>query len=108
MTVHNIATKAEFTETVKKYPIVFVDAFAVWCGPCKAIAPLIAKMSEEEEYKDKVRFVKIDVDELPDVSQELGISAMPTFVVFKDGEISSDKVIGAKPQDIVNLLKQHL
>jgi thioredoxin 1 len=65
-------------------------------------------MSEEEEYKDKVRFVKIDVDELPDVSQELGISAMPTFVVFKDGEISSDKVIGAKPQDIVNLLKQHL
>ncbi|KAI3323539.1 12 kDa excretory-secretory antigen [Xylariaceae sp. AK1471] len=108
MTVHNIATKAEFNEAVKKYPVVFVDAFATWCGPCKAVAPLVAKMSEEDQFKDKVHFVKIDVDELPDLSQELGITAMPTFVVFKDGEITGEKVLGAKPQEIRDLLVKHV
>ncbi|KAI0396697.1 thioredoxin-like protein [Xylariaceae sp. FL0594] len=102
MTVHNIATEAEFEETVKKYPVVLVDAFATWCGPCKAIAPTIAKFSNEEQFKD-VHFVKIDVDELAELSQKLGITAMPTFVLYKNGEYS-DKVVGAKREEIENLL----
>ncbi|KAI1809800.1 thioredoxin-like protein [Poronia punctata] len=107
MTVHNIATEAEFDETVKKYPVVLVDAFATWCGPCKAIAPLIVKMSEEERFKD-VFFAKIDVDELPQLSQKLGITAMPTFVAFKDGKLVEEKVVGAKPNDIQALLASQL
>jgi thioredoxin 1 len=65
------------------------------------------RMSQEEMFKD-VFFAKIDVDELPDLSKELGIKAMPTFVVFKNGEISDEKVLGAKPQEVRDLLVKHL
>ncbi|RYC60200.1 hypothetical protein CHU98_g5997 [Xylaria longipes] len=106
MTVHNIETKAAFDEAVKKYPVVIVDAFATWCGPCKAIAPIVAKMSEEERFKD-FYFVKIDVDHLPDLSQELGITAMPTFIAFKDGE-ANGKVTGAIPQEVLNLVTKQI
>ncbi|KAI0103688.1 thioredoxin-like protein [Nemania sp. FL0031] len=102
MTVHNIATKAAFEEAVKTHKVVIVDAFATWCGPCKAIAPLVAKLSDQEQFKD-FHFVKIDVDDLPELSQELGITAMPTFVAFKDGE-PSGKVIGANPKAIEKLV----
>ncbi|KAI1281137.1 thioredoxin-like protein [Xylaria sp. FL0933] len=107
MTVHNIATKAEFDQAVKKYPLVLLDCFATWCGPCKAIAPVIAKMSEDEKYKDVVHFIKIDVDELPELSQELGITAMPTFLVFKDGE-PVGKTLGANPTAIQKLVAEQL
>ncbi|KAI1821663.1 thioredoxin-like protein [Xylaria intraflava] len=107
MTVHSIPTKKDFEEAVKTHSTVFVDAYATWCGPCKAISPLIAKMSEEERFKD-VFFAKIDVDDLPDVSQELGITAMPTFVLFKDGKQVEEKVIGAIPREIEAFLVKQL
>ncbi|KAI0193147.1 thioredoxin-like protein [Astrocystis sublimbata] len=107
MVVHNIETKAAFDEAVKKYPIVLVDAFATWCGPCKAIAPVLLKLSDSDKFKDTVYFVKIDVDHLPDLSQELGITAMPTFIAFKDGE-PAGKVTGAKPQEVENLIAAQL
>ncbi|KAI0523651.1 thioredoxin-like protein [Xylaria bambusicola] len=102
MTVHNIATKADFDEAIKANKIVILDAFATWCGPCKAIAPLVAKLSNEERFQD-VYFAKIDVDELPELSQELGITAMPTFMGFKNGE-PAGKVMGANPPAIEKLV----
>ncbi|KAI1190116.1 thioredoxin-like protein [Nemania serpens] len=102
MTVHNLLTKPAFDEAVKNHNIVIVDAFATWCGPCKAIAPVIVKLSEEERFKD-VFFAKIDVDDLPELSQELGVTAMPTFVAFKNGE-PGGKVVGANPKAIENLV----
>ncbi|KAI0972627.1 putative thioredoxin G6G8.7 [Xylaria arbuscula] len=106
MTVHNIANKAEFDEAVKNNPVVLLDAFAVWCGPCKAIAPKLADWSNEDRFKD-VFFAKIDVDDLPDLSQELGITAMPTFIAFKDGELAG-KFVGARPDKIEELIAAQL
>ncbi|KAJ8115553.1 hypothetical protein ONZ43_g4644 [Nemania bipapillata] len=106
MTVHTIETKAAFDEAVKNHSVVIVDAFATWCGPCKAIAPIVAKLSDEEQFKD-VYFAKIDVDDLPELSQELGITAMPTFVAFKGGELSG-KVVGANPGAIQKLVVDQL
>ncbi|KAI0442578.1 thioredoxin-like protein [Xylaria telfairii] len=106
MTVHTIESKAAFDEAVKKNAVVIVDAFAEWCGPCKAIAPIIAKMSDEDRFKD-VYFVKVDVDKLPDLSQELSITAMPTFIAFKDGELNG-KFIGANPAEIINLVTKQI
>ncbi|GAW14407.1 hypothetical protein EKO27_g4626 [Xylaria grammica] len=106
MTVHNIATKDAFHEAVKAHQVVIVDAFATWCGPCKAIAPIIAKMSEEEKFKD-VFFAKIDVDDLPELSQELGITAMPTIIAFKNGE-RDGTVVGAKLPAIQELVAKQL
>ncbi|KAI1321910.1 thioredoxin-like protein [Xylariaceae sp. FL0255] len=108
MTVHNIETKAAFDEAVKNNKVVLLDCFATWCGPCKAIAPVLAKMSNEDQFKD-VFFAKIDVDDLPELSQELGITAMPTFMVFKDGEATpADKLVGAAPKALQDLLVKHL
>ncbi|KAK3399972.1 putative thioredoxin G6G8.7 [Sordaria brevicollis] len=99
MTVHNIETVSQFKEAIASHKIVVLDAFAVWCGPCKAIAPQIAKWSESEEFKD-IYFAKFDVDHLPELAQELGVRAMPTFVIFKDGNKETE-VVGANPPALV-------
>ncbi|KAK1768027.1 cytoplasmic thioredoxin isoenzyme 2 [Phialemonium atrogriseum] len=106
MTIHNIETLDGFKETIAKNPIVVLDAFATWCGPCKAIAPLVAKWSESPEFKDTVYFAKFDVDHLPDLSQELGIRAMPTFIIFKDGE-KVDEFVGANPGPLQSLVTKY-
>ena len=87
--------------------LVVVDFFATWCGPCKAIAPEIAKMSNDEKYVGKVDFVKIDVDEASDVAAEQGVRAMPTFMLFKDGE-KIGEVVGANPVALESAIKKHL
>ena len=73
----------DFKSALSKPGVMIVDAFATWCGPCKVIAPNVVEFSHK--YTD-ARFYKVDVDEVPDVAQELAIRAMPTFKVFKDGE----------------------
>nr|AAB24444.1 thioredoxin [Aspergillus nidulans, Peptide, 109 aa] [Aspergillus nidulans] len=89
-----ITSKAEFQEKVLNAKgFVVVDCFATWCGPCKAIAPTVEKFAQT--YTD-ASFYQIDVDELSEVAAELGIRAMPTFLLFKDGQKVSD-VVGANP-----------
>lgn len=63
------------------------------------------RASEEAEFKDKVHFVKFDVDELPELSQELGIRAMPTFLFYKDGQ-KVDEMVGANPPMLLQNLKK--
>ncbi|KAF1992780.1 thioredoxin [Amniculicola lignicola CBS 123094] len=92
--VHNLSAKAEWdTALEKKDTLIVLDCFATWCGPCKVIAPQVVKLSNE--FPD-VRFYKVDVDEVPDLAQELGIRAMPTFLFFKNGEKVTE-VVGANP-----------
>ncbi|GAB1319648.1 thioredoxin trx1 [Madurella fahalii] len=105
MTVHILATPEQFKETIAKNHVVVVDAFATWCGPCKAIAPQVAKWAEGE-FKDKIYFAKFDVDAVPDLAQELGIRAMPTFILFKDGE-KVDEFVGASPAALFQLLNKY-
>ncbi|PSS16628.1 hypothetical protein M430DRAFT_28390 [Amorphotheca resinae ATCC 22711] len=94
MGVHNIANKAEFESAIKDNKIVVLDAFATWCGPCKVIAPQVVTFSEKFTG---AHFVKLDVDEVPDVAQDLGIRAMPTFIIFKDAE-KVNEIVGANPK----------
>ncbi|KAL7786319.1 thioredoxin-like protein [Trichoderma ceciliae] len=106
LAVHHVKTVQEFKQVVKAQEKVIVDCFATWCGPCKAIAPILEKASDEAEFKDKVHFVKFDVDELPELSQELGIRAMPTFLFFKNGE-KVDEMVGANPPLLLQTLRKH-
>ncbi|KAF2861835.1 thioredoxin-domain-containing protein [Piedraia hortae CBS 480.64] len=102
--VHNLTSKKDFDEALAvKGSLMVVDFFATWCGPCKVIAPQVVEMSNR--FKN-ARFYKIDVDELPAVAQELGITAMPTFVLFKDGEKVQD-VVGARTAVLEKAIQTH-
>ncbi|GMG34269.1 unnamed protein product [Ambrosiozyma monospora] len=89
-------------EVLPNKKVSLVDFYATWCGPCKQMAPLLENFSENA-YKDNVDFYKVDVDQQSDLSVEYGITAMPTFVIFKDGEVFY-KVVGANPQGIKQVL----
>ncbi|PTB39206.1 uncharacterized protein TrAFT101_008003 [Trichoderma asperellum] len=103
--IHYVKTAEEYKQVIKAQDKVIVDCYATWCGPCKAIAPILEKASEEAEFKDKVHFVKFDVDELPELSQELGIRAMPTFLFYKNGQ-KVDEMVGANPPMLLQNLKK--
>jgi thioredoxin 1 len=98
----NKTSKSEFDAAIHgSDKLVVVDAFAEWCGPCKVIAPKVHAWSEEHTDVD---FVKFDVDESPDVAQELGIRAMPTFLFFKNGEKITE-VVGVNPPALEAAIK---
>ena len=64
--------------------VVLVDFFALWCGPCKMIAPVVSELAVE--YEGKVKIGKLDVDQAPHVAGEFGVQSIPTLIVFKDGQ----------------------
>ncbi|KAI9795671.1 MAG: Cytoplasmic thioredoxin isoenzyme 2 [Piccolia ochrophora] len=104
MGVHNLNSNAEFKDALKDNSLFVIDCFATWCGPCKVIAPQVVTFSEK--YPD-ARFFKLDVDEVPDVAQELGIRAMPTFLLFRKGEKVAE-VVGANPKALEAAIQKEL
>ncbi len=87
---------ATFDKEVLKSDVpVLVDFWAVWCGPCKAIAPTVDELAKQ--YKGKVKIAKLDVDEHQQVPQQYGIRSIPTLLVFKGGRVV-DTIVGAVPK----------
>jgi len=78
--------------------------FYSWCGPCKAIAPLYKELSDEF---DDVVFLKVDVDENPETAGKYSVSAMPTFVFIKGGVVE-DRLMGANPAKLRELIEEHM
>jgi thioredoxin 1 len=91
-----ILQDATFDKEVLKSDIpVLVDFWAVWCGPCKAIAPAVEELAKQ--YKGKVKVAKMDVDEHQHVPQQYGIRSIPTLLLFKGGRVV-DTIVGAVPK----------
>ncbi len=89
-------TDATFDAEVRKSTIpVVVDFWAEWCGPCKQIGPALEELSAQ--YEGKVKIVKVNVDENPDLPAQMGVRGIPTLFLFKDGQVVSNKV-GAAPK----------
>ncbi|KAM4067303.1 thioredoxin domain-containing protein [Hirsutella rhossiliensis] len=91
MTVIEITSEEQFEEILRANQRVAVDFMATWCGPCRLISPVFKQLSEQ--FKDIV-FVSVDVDKVAPVAQKYGVRAMPTFIMFKDGN-KCDDMMGA-------------
>ncbi len=76
--------------------LVLVDFWAPWCGPCKMIAPVLEDL--DSEIGDKLKIVKVDVDENQETAAKFGVMSIPTLIVLKDGEVV-DKVVGFQPKE---------
>jgi thioredoxin 1 len=100
-------TDANFEQEVLKSDVpVLLDFWAVWCGPCKMIAPFVQEIANE--YEGKIKVGKVDVDNNPQTAMTYGIRSIPTLLIFKGGKIA-DQIIGAVPKNtIVNKIEGQL
>lgn len=90
-------SEQEFNEIVLASDVpVVVDFWAEWCGPCRLVTPELEKI--QAEYTDKIRIVKLNIDEAPTVASKYSIMSIPTIALFVDGDVKS-QVVGARPKD---------
>jgi thioredoxin 1 len=101
-----VLTDSNFASEVTKYPIMLVDFWAPWCGPCKMVSPIIEQLSRE--YSGRVAFGKVNVDENQRISASFGIQSIPTLMIFNGGK-AVDVIIGAMSKAQIEMkLKQQL
>jgi thioredoxin 1 len=85
---------------------VLVDFWAEWCGPCRMIAPLLEQLNDE--HGDKLKIVKLNVDENPGAASQFGVMSIPTMILFKDGQ-QVDRLVGYMPkQALTSKLGKHV
>ena len=101
-----LLSDASFSSEISKYPLMVVDFWAAWCGPCRTVAPIIEQLAKE--YAGRVAFGKLNVDENPLTSGEFKVQSIPTLLIFRNGE-AVDGIVGAVPKyQIETRIKAHL
>ncbi len=98
----NLTDETFDAEVLQATTPVLVSFFATWCGPCKVVAPRI--LTFEKTYGDRIKFYRLDVDDCPARAQEIGINAMPTFIIFKNGDKVAE-VLGANEKAVEAAIK---
>jgi len=100
-------TDASFDSDVLQSNIpVLVDFWAAWCGPCKAIAPILDEAATD--YQNRVTIAKVNVDENPDTAAKYGVRGIPTLMLFKDGAVSQTKVGALSKAQLYQFLDESL
>lgn len=99
-------TKLNFDEEVlQSEKLVLVDFWATWCGPCKMIAPVLEQIAEE--YKEKVKIGKVNVDEESEIARQYQILSIPTLILFKNGKIMNVSVGFHSKSEIEKIIQQN-
>lgn len=88
--ISNVTDASFEDEVLKADGAVLVDYWASWCGPCKMIAPILEEVSKE--YADRLKVVKVNIDENPETPRKYGVRGIPTLTVFKNGNVEATKV----------------
>ena len=99
-----IINTEEFNQVVTE-KAVLLDLYADWCGPCKMIAPMLDELSAK--YEGQVTFVKVNVDNDPEVAQRFGVMSIPTLITFKDGQ-KVKQVAGFQPKPMLEKMTTEL
>ena len=101
-----VATNTNFTELLQDSKLVIVDFWAVWCGPCRMLSPILDEV--EEEMADQITVVKVNVDDADEIAAQYRIMSIPTLLFFKNGQVV-DKTVGAMPKPaLVEKIKANL
>jgi thioredoxin 1 len=100
-------TDSSFENEVLKSTLpVLIDFWAIWCGPCRMVSPIVEEIAGE--YAGKLKVGKVDVDSNPATAMQYGIRSIPTLLLFKDGQVI-EQIVGAVPKRvIVDKLSRHL
>ena len=97
---------SDFTESINKFPLLLVDFWAPWCGPCRMMSPVIDQVGKE--YQGKLVVGKVNVDENPSISRQFGISSIPTLILFKKGQAVNNIVGSVSKSRIDEMVRMHL
>ena len=103
MSVLSINEKSFESEVINSDIPVLIDFWAEWCGPCKELTPLLDEISDE--MKDKIKIVKINIDENPNIPNQYGIQSIPTLMIFKKGEPVATKIGGVIKSELLTWIK---
>ena len=87
----------EYAQIMNSSSPVVIDFHATWCGPCKVLSPILEELNDEIEG---VEFVKLDVDQYPQIAGQNQVMGVPTVVILKDGEVK-DRFVGVQPKEVI-------
>jgi thioredoxin 1 len=93
-----VLTDSNFSMEISKHPVVVVDFWASWCGPCRMVGPIIEELARD--YAGRVTFGKLNVDENPGIANQFQVQSIPTILIFKNGQ-AVEGILGAMPRSIL-------
>jgi thioredoxin 1 len=90
-----VKDEKDFDQILSDNAAVFVDFYADWCGPCKMVGPIVEELAGE---RTDIKFVKVNVDDIPEVAERFGIMSIPTMIFFKNGKAAA-QTLGFQPKE---------